>query len=115
MADKMLFTFSLFLVIFCLISQLVLQGCLTVYDGKLYEKSLQELDYFTQEVNRSLEEIEDLTGNIAMDDEVQRQLTEILSSQETDAAYLLGILNLRELIGSYTNANNQIRSITFYL
>lgn len=114
MAGKMMITFSLFLVIFCLISQLVLQGCLTVYDGKLYEKSLQELDYFTQEVNRSLEEIEDLTGSIAMDDEVQEQLTEILWSKEADASYLLGILNLRDLIGSYTNANNQIRSITFY-
>lgn len=114
MSGKMMLVFSVFLVVFCLISQSVLQICLSVYDGKLYEKSLQELDYFSQEINRSLEEIETITGTIAMDDEIQEQLTQLLGIKEINAAYSLGILNLRQLIGFYTNANNQIRSAAFY-
>lgn len=114
LAGKVMFVFILFLMIFCTVSQTVLQVCLSVYDQKLYEKSLQELDYFTQEVNRSLEELEVLSADIAMDDEVQAQLTALRDMEEVNAAYSLGILNLRGLITAKTNTNMNVRGTAYY-
>lgn len=114
LAGKVMLVFVLFLLFFCTVSQTVLQICLSVYDGKLYEKSLQELDYFTQEVNRSLEEIRTLSTDIAMDDEIQEQLVELRSGKEINAAYSLGLLNLRSLITSKINSNTDVRSAAYY-
>lgn len=111
---KLMTVFLLFLAVFFVISQIVLQICFSAYDEKLYEKSIQELDYFTQEVNRSLAEIEDLSATIAMDDAIQAQLMELHQSQSVDATYSLGVLNLRQLISSKTNTNRYIRSAAFY-
>lgn len=114
LAGKVMAVFIIFLVLFCAVSQAVLQVCLAVYDEKLYEKSLQELDYFTQEVNRSLEEMELLSADIAMDDTVQEQLVELEGMKQADAAYSLGLLNLRGLVMSKINANRNVRSASYY-
>ncbi len=114
LAGKVTIAFILFLVIFCVVSQTVLQICLNIYDEKLYEKSLQELDYFTQEVNRSLDEIRTLSAEIAMDDDIQEQLAELVKYVEPNAAYSLGLLNLRELINSKINGNRNVKSAAYY-
>lgn len=116
LAGKVMLVFVMFLLIFCIVSQTVLQICLSVYDEKLYEKSLQELDYFTQEVNRSLDEIRALSTDIAMDDEIQEQLTSLRDMEEVDAVYSLGLLNLRSLITAKfnTDSNINIRSTAYY-
>lgn len=114
LAGKVMLVFTVFLLIFCTVSQTVLQFCLGVYDEKLYEKSLQELDYFTQEVNRSLEEMEALSAEIAMDDDIQELLVRLKDMHEVNAAYSLGLLDLRGLINSKINTNNNIRSAVFY-
>ena len=54
LAEKMIIVYVLMLGICFLISVAALQVSFNIYDGKLYEKSLQELDFFTQEVNLSL-------------------------------------------------------------
>lgn len=114
LANKVTAVFIVVISIFCIISQIVLQICFTVYDGKLYEKSLQELDYFIQEVNRSLEEIEALSVEIAMDDNIQEQLTKTVSAEKADAAYSLGLLKLRELITGKINTNRNVKSAYYY-
>lgn len=114
LASKIMFVFIVFLVIFCMVSEAILQSALTVYDGKLYEKSLQELDYFTQEVNRSLEELEELSAVIAMDDDIQEQLVELSIREKVDAAYSLGLLELRSLITSLINTNYYVKSAAYY-
>lgn len=114
LAGKIALAFGSFLLAFCIVSQAALQFCLEAYDEKLYEKSLQELDYFTQEVNRSIGEIEKLSADIAMDDDVQEQLAALKEMNEVDAAYSLGVLNLRELLMSGINADSNVRSATYY-
>ena len=49
LAEKMIIVYVLMLGICFLISVAALQVSFNIYDGKLYEKSLQELDFFTQE------------------------------------------------------------------
>ena len=63
LAEKMIIVYVLMLGICFLLSVAALQVSFNIYDGKLYEKSLQELDFFTQEVNRSQDEQESITYN----------------------------------------------------
>lgn len=114
LAGKVMLAFSLFLVVFCTVSQAVLQFCLAVYDEKLYEKSLQELDYFTQEVNRSLEEVRQLSAEAAMDDDIQEQLVKLQAAGDSDAVYSLGLLKLRELLTIKVNENRNVKSAGYY-
>lgn len=114
LAGKVMLAFILFLVIFCAVSQAVLQFCLAIYDEKLYEKSLQELDYFTQEVNRALDEITLLSTETAMDDDIQELLAKLGETEESAAAYSLGLLDLRKLLTIKVNANRSIKSAQYY-
>lgn len=114
LAGKVMLAFILFLIIFCAVSQAVLQFCLAIYDEKLYEKSLQELDYFTQEVNRALDEITLLSTEAAMDDDIQELLAKMKETEESAAAYSLGLLDLRELLTIKVNANRNIKSAQYY-
>ena len=45
LSKKMLFVYAVFAGVSCIISIIALQKSLNIYDSKLYEKSLQELDF----------------------------------------------------------------------
>ena len=87
LAEKMIIVYVLMLGICFLISVAALQVSFNIYDGKLYEKSLQELDFFTQEVNRSLDEVEGISYNIAIDTQIQEQLTKMKNLKHFTADY----------------------------
>lgn len=67
LVQKMITIYVLMLRICSLLSAAALQYSFNIYDGKLYEKSLQELDFLIQQVNRSLDEVENLSYDIAID------------------------------------------------
>lgn len=98
LSKKMLITYAAFAGISCVISMAALQVSLNIYDEKLYEKSLQELDFFTQQVNSSLEDVEELSLSIAMDSDVQEQLRKMQTYEYLSVDYSLGLYHLRELI-----------------
>ena len=50
-----------------------------IYDKKLYERSILELEYFSNLVEDEMDAVETLTFEIAMDGEFQRQLSEVNS------------------------------------
>lgn len=58
-----------------------------IYDNKLYEKSLQELDFFTQQVNEQLDEVENLSYYIAIDTKIQEQLSALKEMKHFTAEY----------------------------
>lgn len=99
LSRKMLLVYSFFAGISCVISMIALQMCLNIYDGKLYEKSLQELDFFTQQVNESMVEIEELSSSIALDRDVQDRLARMNRMKYLSADYAMEMYKLREMIG----------------
>ncbi|MDU5109907.1 MAG: sensor histidine kinase [Clostridium sp.] len=113
LSGKMMLVYSIFAVITCIISMIALQTSLNIYDEKLYEKSFQELDYFTQQVNQSLEEIEDLSYAIAMSNEVQEQLTKMNSIKYMSAEYAYEIYHLRGIIMEDLNLHPLIKNIIY--
>ena len=98
LSKKMLFVYAVFAGVSCIISIIALQKSLNIYDSKLYEKSLQELDFFTQQVNTSLNDIEKVSSSIALNTEIQNQLALMESYEYMSAQYSLGLYQLREMI-----------------
>ena len=98
LASKMLSVYLILAGISCCISIVALQASLNIYDKKLYEKSLQELDFFTQKVNAELQDIEDLSYIIAMDQDIQEHLTNALSMEYLSQQYYYEINKIRNII-----------------
>lgn len=113
LSKKMLLVYSFFAGISCIISMIALQMCLNIYDGKLYEKSLQELDFFTQQVNESMKEIEELSTSIAMSRDVQEQLAQMKGMEYMSAEYAMGLYQLRELIGNELYLHPAVKNVLY--
>ncbi|MGF7141883.1 two-component system sensor histidine kinase YesM [Anaerotaenia torta] len=98
LSRKMILVYVIFAGISCIISITALQVSFNIYDEKLYEKSLQELDFFTQQVNASLQEIEELSMDIAMDKEVQNKLSQIFAMDPDSSGYAYEMNNFRYML-----------------
>ncbi|MDO4267382.1 MAG: sensor histidine kinase [Eubacteriales bacterium] len=90
-----------------------LQVAFKIYDGKLYEKSLQELDFFTQQVNQNLDQVEDMSYNIAMDTKMQERLSEMKSLKKFTAEYSARYRELRMELDRQLMNSDMISSITY--
>ena len=53
---------------------------LSVFEEKLYEKSLQELDFFVQRIDDDLQQMDVLTRSIAVDTTIQSQLAQLTAA-----------------------------------
>ncbi|MEY8356486.1 HAMP domain-containing protein [Lachnospiraceae bacterium 54-53] len=113
LAKKMILVYVVMLGVCCLLSVSALQYSFNIYDGKLYEKSLQELDYFTQQVNRSLDEVENLSYYIAIDTKIQEQLAKIRSLKHFTAEYSYETYQLRMLMVNDLANSNIISNILY--
>ena len=81
--QKITITFLLTALLIYAVMAVTLQFAFRIYDRQLYEKSMAELDFFAQQVNAKLAQIEALTVSIATGHEVQEKL-----SQMRDMEYL---------------------------
>lgn len=113
LAEKMISVYILMLGICFLISIAALQVSFNIYDGKLYEKSLQELDFFTQEVNRSLDEVEAVSYNLAMDIKIQEQLSKMKTLKHFTADYSYEVYQLRMLLNNELTNSNMISNMIY--
>ena len=113
LAEKMIIVYILMLGICFLISIAALQVSFNIYDGKLYEKSLQELDFFTQEVNRSLDEVEAVSYNLAMDIKIQEQLSKMKTLKHFTADYSYEVYQLRMLFNNELTNSNMISNMIY--
>lgn len=98
LAGKMMSVYLFLAGISCCISIVALQASLNIYDKKLYEKSLQELDFFTQKVNAELKDIENLSYTIAMDTEIQEHLANAQSMEYLSKQYYYEINKIRNIV-----------------
>lgn len=113
LAKKMIFVYAVFLGIIVLITTGALQISLGIYDEKLYEKSLQELDFFSQKVNDSLQDVENLSYSIAMDTEIQEQLAKLDGLNELSADYSYEMYVFRSMLINELYSHEIIKNITY--
>lgn len=113
LAEKMIVVYILMLGICFFISIAALQVSFNIYDEKLYEKSLMELDFFTKEVNRNLDEVEQISYNIAMDLKIQEQLSKMKHMDHDSADYAYEVYRLRLLFDNELTNSGIISNMTY--
>lgn len=113
LARKMILVYAVFLGITVIITIGALQVSLSIYDEKLYEKSLQELDFFSQKVNDSLQEVENLSYSIAMDTDIQEQLAKLSTLNELSADYSYEMYVFRSMLINELYSHEIIKNITY--
>ncbi len=90
-----------------------LQVSFDIYDGFLYEKSLQELDFFANRIGDELQDIEDFTASLAVDESLQRQLDELKRTRYPSYEYNYKMYQLRQLLLGKLLAERQIESLIY--
>ena len=109
LVQKMLLVYGVVLGLCLLVCTAALQLAFNIYDGKLYEKSIQELDFFTQQVNRSLNEVENVSYYIALDTKIQEQLSYLLELKQYTPEFSYELYQLRMLFNSQLYKSDLIR------
>lgn len=112
LSKKMLLVYLTVTCITFAISGTALQASFRIYDRQLYKKSVQELDFFSQQVNDRLNEFERISMEIATDTQIQDQLAYMETIRYISAEYLYEMQNVREMllnkIVSYPDIKNLI-------
>ncbi|HHV09153.1 MAG TPA: sensor histidine kinase [Clostridiales bacterium] len=111
--SKMVLVYFIFAGIFFGISTAALQVSLDIFAEKLYEKSLQELDFYAQNVNDSLKEVQSYSYELALNREIQERLSKIAEVEMLSWEYTRELTELRyKLIYEY-KPGSAIRSIRY--
>ena len=110
---KMLTVYALFAGIFCTFALIALQIGWNIYDEKLYEKSMQELEFFSVRVNESIEDTESLSRSIALDQRIQEHLAGMQKMKYMSSDYALGLHQLRNMLLSEMNESPWVENIIY--
>ena len=108
LSQKMMILYTLSAVILCAVALFSLRVSFNIYDGQLYEKSLQELDFFSQKIDGTLDDISQLTQRLALNLDVQDELSTIALLDYPSNAYSYRILNLNTLISNEIKVLNTL-------
>ena len=84
LSKKMMSVYILLFGSFAAISIIAIQLILSVYDNKLYGSSREALNFFVQTVNRELHNVEKISYSVALNTDLQKQLSDIMSLKNKD-------------------------------
>lgn len=113
LSRKMILVYGIAMGVSCVISMIALQVSLGIYDRQLYAGSQQELDFFTQKVNDSLDDVERFSFETAMDNEIQAQLEKMASMEYLSAAYGYERQRLREMLFNRMIPYEEIENVIY--
>lgn len=113
LAGKMVLVYLLVAGITCGISMIGLQASFHIYDTKIYDKSLQELEFFAQKVNDDLEEIENLSYTLAMDDDVQAALAEAADARYLSQEFYYKLHPIRKIFLNEINVHSSVQNAIY--
>lgn len=113
LSRKMILSYLIVAGVFCGMSLAALQLSLGIYDSKLYEKSQQELEFFIQQVNAGLEDVEQLSYDAALDTQVQDQLNEMKSLDYLSLSYYYEMQKLREMLTNKILLYPDVKNVIF--
>ena len=97
-AKKFVSIFTVMTLLSCALMVGALHIGLSVFEAKLYEKSLQELDFFVRRLDDDLQEMDVLTRSIAVDTSVQNQLAQLAAADAETAQYYYLLTGVRPLL-----------------
>ncbi|MBO5522727.1 MAG: sensor histidine kinase [Roseburia sp.] len=113
LAGKMVLVYLLVTGITCGISMIGLQASFHIYDTKIYDKSLQELEFFAQKVNDDLEKIENLSYTLAMDGDVQAALAEAADARYLSQEFYYKLYPIRKIFLNEINVHSSVQNAIY--
>ena len=112
-AQKFVSIFTVMTLLSCAVMVGALHLGLSVFEEKLYEKSLQELDFFVQNLDDDLQEMDVLTRSIAVDSRIQDQLAELTAATPETAQYYYELTGVRPLLLEKLYQSGQADSLQY--
>ena len=109
-SQKFVSIFAVMTLLSCAVMVGALHLGLSVFEEKLYEKSLQELDFFVQSIDDDLQQMDVLTRSIAVDTTIQSQLAQLTAADPETAQYYYLLTGVRPLLLARQNCT--LHSIT---
>ena len=97
-SQKFVSIFAVMTLLSCAVMVGALHLGLSVFEEKLYEKSLQELDFFVQSIDDDLQQMDVLTRSIAVDTTIQSQLAQLTAADPETAQYYYLLTGVRPLL-----------------
>lgn len=113
LSGKMISVYLAAAIMMYLISMAGLQMSFSIYDQKLYEKSLQELEFFIQRVGEDLRAIEDLSYTLAMDEEIQDILREAGREKYLSQSYYYMLSRIRRIVLNEVNIHPSVKNVIY--
>jgi two-component system sensor histidine kinase YesM len=109
---KLIFTNTLILCVFSVISLIAVQIAFGIYNEQLYRKTVQVLGEFTTGVGNDLKSVESFSLNIALNQQVQEQLAS-LQSEPNDYDEFKGASTLQNMMLSQSISSNLLSTISY--
>lgn len=113
LSRKITITFLAAALLLCAIMAAALQITFRIYDNYLYEKSQAELDFFAQQVNAKLSQIEELTVSIATGSEVQNQLSRMQEMEYLSPEYNYARQQLMTILQNKIFSQDIIKNVIY--
>lgn len=113
LSQKITITFLVIAVLIYLIMAAAMQITFRIYDRHLYEKSQAELDFFAQQVNANLAQIEALTVSIATGSEVQNKLSQMQDMDYLSREYGYAKQQLMTILQNQIFSQDIIRNVVY--
>ena len=88
-SQKFVSIFAVMTLFSCALMVAALHIGLSVFEEKLYEKSLQELDFFVQRIDDDLQQMDVLTRSVAVDTSIQSQLAQLTAADPEPGSFVL--------------------------
>lgn len=113
LSKKMLLVYFFLLLLTFLIATTALHVSFKIYDQQLYQKSQQELDFFSQQVNDSLDELEQVSMAAATDTMIQEHLAKMRALPYISVAYCYELQELREMLQNKIISYPDIKNVVW--
>ena len=108
LSKKMFFAYALLAGIMLIMAIFVFQYSFCITNKELYEKSLQELEFFSQRVDKELEDIESLSYTLAMDAQVQAALADASNKRYLSLEYYYALRPVRKAFLNGVNSRQVV-------
>ncbi|MFV0504520.1 MAG: sensor histidine kinase [Lachnospirales bacterium] len=95
------------------LTSMAMHFTLLIYDNKLYENAVKELDFFIQKVNKDLERIEIISGEIAFNTTIQEQLYLLNTLSPKSIEYNYELLLYKHMLLDEITAYEYVDNITY--
>lgn len=113
LTKKMLVVYAVFAGFFFAVSILAFQGSTVVFEKKLYDNSIRELDYYAKDVRDSLEAVGDRSYEMLMDAELQATLVKMQQLEPETLEYNQLLTSIRWNLVNDKNLKSDIQTIRY--